>query len=362
MKKIITILICTFCFLEIWAQSELKLSQGLQWVSSGGVQIVLEDIRLEVNGDFMPGQSKVWIKGQGTPSQAALAGAQTLNFFDLRLSHSGGGIQLEQHINVSNKMTFSSGKLDLNGYGLDLGGSGMLTNESESSRIIGPLGGEVHAFRYLNAPTQANPGNLGLEISSSDNLDTVRISRGHEPQTIHVGQSIERYYEVSATNEPMDATFRFYYFDAELDTIQESDLGLFHSTDLGSTWTGNGMNTQVDVGNNVAEQSMIDSNGRFTLANKSLATDLDEQLSLNTWIVYPNPSSGEVVLEWELARTSDLKLSLLDLRGRIVFLKDMGSLNGAQQLRLDFSHLAEGIYNLMLEVDGNYYHRKLLIL
>src|SRR5690606_32042722 len=102
-----------------------------------------------------------------------------VQFYILHLNKDPGqSVQLQRSIGVDGQLQFNQGILDLNGYNINLGTEGSLINESETSHIIGPLGGEVTVTVPLNAPSSVNAGNLGAVISSVQNLGEVLIKRG----------------------------------------------------------------------------------------------------------------------------------------------------------------------------------------
>ncbi len=95
-----------------------------------------------------------------------------------------------------------------------MGSTGLLLGESDNSRIVGSAGGEVLFVAALNAPAGVNPGNLGAWISSSKNLGSVTIRRGHKALSLPGGNSILRYFTISPSNNSgLAATLRFGYFD-----------------------------------------------------------------------------------------------------------------------------------------------------
>ena len=146
-------------------------------------------------------------------------------------------IQLSQMIQVDNELQMTSGNLDLNNNDLQLGSSnGTITGESVASYIHGSSGGEVIKIVDLNAPNDENPGNIGASISSSANLGSTTIYRGHVVQDVNGETSIERYYDFVPTNNTgLDATLQFYYLDHELNGIPENDLSPFEHD--GVEWT-----------------------------------------------------------------------------------------------------------------------------
>ncbi|MEM9928835.1 MAG: T9SS type A sorting domain-containing protein [Bacteroidota bacterium] len=150
-------------------------------------------------------------------------------------------------VSVTAGLRFAQGILYLNqNRSLALGSSGELVNEQESSRATGP--GSLTASADLNAPSVANPGKLGLLISSSQNLGSTTITRTHTltgPQD----NGIFRSFAVSPTNnQNLDASLRLNYFDAELNGLTESSLAPFTSED-GNSWQQQSATNQSEADN-----------------------------------------------------------------------------------------------------------------
>lgn len=68
--------------------------------------------------------------------------------------------------------------------------------------------------------------------------------------------------------------------------------------------------------------------------------------------VYPNPSSGVFVVEFEALRSEPAQIKLLDLNGRVVHVEQTGVTNGLNQIQLNVQNLAAGNYLLQIEVTG----------
>jgi hypothetical protein len=177
-----------------------------------------------------------------------------------------------QTITVQNGGTLTvenGGVWDLRGATVDLGGTGSAASIAEAGggRFTG---GPLTATRDLNSPSQANPGGLGLVISSSQNLGATTVTRGHAIQTAPNGnESIARYYDVAPTNNGgLGATLTFNYRDAELNGLSESNLELFRSTDGGSTWTERGQDDRDATANTVTLNG-VDQLSRWTLGSEN---------------------------------------------------------------------------------------------
>jgi hypothetical protein len=254
MKKILFLSMSLSCLAVVRAQ---LVNNGSITVS-GNALISLQDCDWVNNGAFDAGTGEVLLDGNVISS---VSGTVSPAFYNLTIGKSDGtGINLLTDIAINNILNFQDGLLDLNGKNILLASTASLTNENENSRITGPAGGYVEIIQSLNAPASADPGNLGAIITSSQNLGTTIIRRGHQSQTSAIGggSSILRYYDIIPTNNAsLDAILRFQYFDAELNGLTESDLELWKKPP-GSGWTPVGYDSKNTTTNYVEKSGIAD--------------------------------------------------------------------------------------------------------
>lgn len=266
------------------------ISSGTNLVANGNIHIVINNAGLKNDGIFTVGSSTLSFTGNTGTSNSFIAGSAAVNLYNLTLNKSANGLQLNRNIGVSNTLLFTSGdSLFLNNYNIDLGTTGSLVGETNTKRITGRTGGYVQITQDLNAPSAVNPGNIGIEISSAANLGNTVIRRGHMQQA---DASVYRYFDVTPTaNTGLNASVDFYYFHNELGIISESNLGMFSSSNGGTSWS--------NIGENGIEQTLnyVTKNGiaqfdRLTLANIStplavsllyLKAKLVDQQTLLNW-------------------------------------------------------------------------------
>ncbi len=265
MKNILLIITAIFCFGSLVAQTGLKIGFGTQVNLSGSINLVLNDMDLDNEGSI--GQS-------GTPSvtfsgstNRGIYSFDDIEFYNLVINKSAGGkLELDTDILVENNIEMTQGIFDIKGFLVTLDG-GQIIGENGTNYITG-TSGRIEFIAILNAPDQANPGNLGIEITSVSNLGQTVIRRGHEEQTSNDGgNSILRYFDVNPVNNSgLNAIFRIYYNDVELNGITEGELEPWRSTDNGNTWElqeGSLLNTT----NNWVQLSGVDAFSRWTLAS-----------------------------------------------------------------------------------------------
>ncbi|MGB3008330.1 MAG: hypothetical protein WBC06_17575, partial [Chitinophagaceae bacterium] len=240
---------------------------GTKIVTNSNAKIVLNNAGFENNGTFSSGNSEVVFSGSTATANSYIGGSASTSFYNLTLNKTANGLQLNRNIDITNTLLFANGdSLFLNEHNIDLGSTGILSGETGTRRITGRTGGYIQSTQLLDAPTGANPGNLGLDISSVSNLGNTVIRRGHQQQS---GASVYRYYDVIPTNNAgLEATIVFNYFDTELAGVSEGNLGMFYSTNGGTVWANLGVD-DIDQSLNYLSVNAIDQLALFTLANIS---------------------------------------------------------------------------------------------
>ncbi len=296
--------------LSCLAQGFIVISPGTFLKVTSGATVNLYNTSLVVNGTLQQsaGDGTFMFTGNTATSISGIS----LPIFDQLViaSSAGNTLSLQHDINVVTSVTFSSGLLDLNGNSLNLGSTGLLVNESEASRIIGPAGGKVISTATLNAPSLANPGNLGAFITSSQDLGLTTISRGHQTQAIGgSGSSILRYFDIVPTNDgSLSANLRQQYFDAELNGFGSNTLNVWSSPD-NTLWTNLGF-TDRDTSLHYVDITGISSFSRWTLSSSS-----GSPLPLTYIFFNANCPSGEVSIHWATAQEFNTKIFDIERSG-----------------------------------------------
>lgn len=260
--NLIICLLSFTCLLPKAGDAQLT-NNGANIVLGTGSYIILNNLSFENNGTFNQGAGTVLFTGS---TDAEIRGANTPFFFSLGVDKPASTLRLLTPVTVRQHVSFTSGLLDLNNRNLTLGVNGLLMNENENSHITGTSGGYVEITRPLNAPAAEDPGQMGAIITSSEDLGSVTIRRGHQSQTNGTGSgnSILRYYEIAPTNNTaLNATLRFTYLDAELNGLNESLLTVWKRN--GTSWIDLGR-TGNDATFNYVEEAPISDFTRFTLS------------------------------------------------------------------------------------------------
>lgn len=250
------------CF---FSNAQLQIGTGTNWKSEAGVYAVLDSMSLKHDATSASLDNVFKFTGN---TNVSISGSTLPLFTNVEVALTGTSkIVLQRTIKISQGLTFESGLFDLNINNIDLGTSGSVSGESETSRITGANGGYIQIINTLNTPSSSNPGNLGAIITSAQNLGSTTIRRGHQSQVNDggSGSGILRYYDIiPATNSSLNATLRFSYFDAELNSLAENGLVLWRSPN-NVNWTNEGFTSSNTITNYV-EKTGIDAFSRWTLS------------------------------------------------------------------------------------------------
>jgi len=260
--------------------------------TNNGNIYVSGNITQSASNNFTASGSTGTLELNGTALQTFKGvGSGLLNFYKLTMNNTSGA-QLNRNIMVTNNLTMTAGNINLNGNNIDLSSTGTLVNETNAKRIYG-TSGVITTTRNINAPSSLNVGGMGAEITTSANLGSTQIDRGHAVQTVGGNNSILRYFDITPTNNTsLNATLRFHYFDAnELNGLTESSLQMYRSTNGGTSWTYEG-GTPAPVSDYV-ELSGISSFSRWTLSDVGLLLPI----SLLDFQAHPD-ANDQVILNW----------------------------------------------------------------
>ena len=270
MKKYL--LLYKILFLSIQGFGQLNISTGAHWVNSGNVTVNIQNMDIINNGTFTAGNSSIKFTGN---QNSSISGTGMPLFSIIEIAKTNNTkVLLGRNIGVGSSINFISGQLDLNNNNILLDPAAYIAGESETNRIIGANGGFVEITQNMNAPASINAGNLGATITSSANLGSVTIRRGHLPQSgTGLTNSIQRYYSiVPQNNSNLNATLRLRYFDAELNGQNENVIVIYKSDDNGANWN-NISQTIRNINADYVEKTGLSSLSLQTLSNNAALAD-----------------------------------------------------------------------------------------
>ena len=278
---------------SLYVQGDLENKSTGSFINNGTVSVTGNLVH---NGSLNLNATNTGLfRLNGTTNQL-ISGSKQINFYDLSIDKSAGECQLQAGFTLLNQLTLTNGNLFLNSQQIDLLTTGLLIGETSARRIydVATGTGTIRIVNTLNAPSSANPGNLGAILTSSQNLGSTTIIRGHTQQFIISANSITRYYDISPTNNTgLNATLRFNYFDAELNGQPEDELVQFHSTMNNTVWIKRGGTR--NMASNYVDLSSVDSFTRVSLVSHKVSPLPLKLLSFTA----TKTASSDVLLEWK---------------------------------------------------------------
>jgi hypothetical protein len=177
----------------------------------------------------------------------SVQGTNITSFYDLTVNNSSNGIVIDKNIIVKDTLQLVDGDIDLKNDSIDLGTTGTLTGETEGNRIkVGDSinnTGIIKTTKTVNNVIDFNPANLGLEITTDQDLGSITIVRGHQRQqgtgSFTANYGIARYFDIPGIGEidSSNVNIKLKYWDAELSGHTEANLVQYQSvTQSSNTW------------------------------------------------------------------------------------------------------------------------------
>ena len=187
-----------------------------------------------------------------------------VTFYDLELDKDTALVPYH-FIKVDNDLRMSRGYVNLDSIisGVDLGTTGQVLSETNTSRIFGEKGRLFAIDRNLtgNSPSVAG---LGLATSGSLGLTDVERFNLHQAGATDKG-SIKRYFSLKPTNKnQLMNSIEMKYFDAEVDGFDDQIFALWNSNNQGVVWNRY-IGTVNTLGNEVSAQDIQFGNGEEEL-------------------------------------------------------------------------------------------------
>ena len=76
---------------------------------------------------------------------------------------------------------------------------------------------------------------------------------------------------------------------------------------------------------------------------------------------YPNPTNGQLNLEFNSIENSNVYVSIVDLMGKVVYKRKLSLSQGYEQIPVDLKSLNQGVYLLRFKSGKDFYSEKLII-
>lgn len=234
----------------------------------------------------------------------------------------------------------------------------------------------------------------GVSVDRNDPNNVLVVSAGFTSSSSRVWK-ITNALSGSASVTPIhSATLPFMpIYDCVIDRtnpqryILGTELGVWGSNDGGETWTeeneGLGIRQPIYSVRQFALYEddcpvlYIGSHGRGMFRSTTLTpSGCDLTPGKGSWItsvnqvsvdlknikIYPNPVETEATIVFDLAQRSNLKLTIVDMMGKVVMTRSYNNVsNGPQEIKFDASRLARGNYFAVLSTNGKTYNSNMFM-
>ena len=138
---------------------------------------------------------------------------------------------------------------------------------------------------------------------------------------------------------------------------------LWNFGDSSSDTIQNPIHTYVNSGNyNVClyASSVCDTDTICQSVNIT-GVSIQEGVMENNFVIYPNPNTGEFIIEFDLQYITDIDLKILNVIGQAVYTETLLSVQGSYQKHLDLNEFAKGVYTFELITNKGIINRKIII-
>jgi Zn-dependent metalloprotease len=192
-------------------------------------------------------------------------------------------------------------------------------------------------------------------------------SAGTGGQNYNGSTVTDKTFRITPTNTKTDgsSTISFFLTEAEIAgweaaaSDDRSNLGVLKSngsTDELATATITSFGTS---GHKVTATFNTGISGLYYFGSSSSLSVNDDAFVENSFVVYPNPSSG--VVKFNISTQEDVSVSVLDIRGRQVYSKNYKNNTNRVSSTLNLENLSNGVYVFQLTTAGKTMYKKLVI-
>ena len=221
------------------------------YVKNEGVLQLAGDLTKSTNTIYTGNDSMI-LNGTGTQSIAGL----TYWYMNI---NAGGNKTFSGDAYIKNKLVLNNGTINTGSNTIILDSLASLTEDS-----INNITGNVTMQKYLAMGTNYTFGGMGLELKANNmapGMTTVtRVTGSH--LTGNGYQSVNRYFTITpANNGNTGSGIKFSYYDAELNSLSESDLAIYRHRTNGK-WEYDGFTSRNSASNVIT--ASIDTLGIIT--------------------------------------------------------------------------------------------------
>ena len=93
----------------------------------------------------------------------------------------------------------------------------------------------------------------------------------------------------------------------------------------------------------------------------NIASGLAELSSVENISIYPNPNTGEFVIEMNVLKIQDVKITLINITGQVIYSENLKRFKGVYFKRIDIKGLSTGVYQLQIKTGYGEVNKKVVV-
>jgi serine protease AprX len=88
---------------------------------------------------------------------------------------------------------------------------------------------------------------------------------------------------------------------------------------------------------------------------------IDSEKSISNFNLYPNPTSNDLHVSFDLTESGKIELLMVDATGKTVMVRSLGQASGNNKFSLDVNDLPAGIYMMNVSFEGQVITKRFVI-
>lgn len=130
--------------------------------------------------------------------------------------------------------------------------------------------------------------------------------------------------------------------------------------------SGQGTSTvNINIGSGFGEVCVTPiingTNGIQTCISINIVTGIKNTTNLSTISIYPNPNTGDFILEIDLQKSGNCQINITNMLGQKVFEEIRFLSNSKNKIPIQLSNISSGAYNVNLIIDKENYSKQIII-
>lgn len=210
-------------------------------------------------------------------------------------------------------------------------------------------------------------------IAVSGKLDsTTLLPKSGFPYTVRSANFIGRWQHMLSGTSQGGITILLTQWNTTLNKRDTIAMANYTLTGMAMSWTAFSIPLTYLSGNNpdsciifLRASGSNPTNGDYLWVDElnfsGTVTGIENNVIINTISVFPNPSSDQIHLSFEIKEAQNINFELLDMTGKVVLLKNLGLIYGTINETISTIGLAKGTYLLKLNSSKEFQTRKISI-